>query len=104
MKQIYANGDGTAGDKFLKSGGIGAVTGVIQGAFNLGGEAIKADTSVKVAQSTNDSNVKIHESDNQARVKMAEILSTHTKEITTTVVTIAVVIALLVYLLKSPRR
>lgn len=102
MKQIIANGDGSPGGAFLAAGGLAAVTGVIQGALNLGSTAIQTDAYVKVSDSNNKASVAIHESDNSAKVSIAEIWSQHSREIVTGILLIVVIVALLIYLLKSP--
>lgn len=101
MKRVIANGDG--GETFFVGGGLAAVTAVIQGALNLGSTAIQTNAYVKVNESNNESLVKIHNSDNSARVKIAEIWSQHSREIVTGILMVFVIIALLIYLYKSPR-
>lgn len=102
MKRVIANGDG--GEAFMAAGGLAACTSVIQGAFNLGSTAIQTNAYTEVSKSNNDATVKIHDSDNSARVKIAEIWSKHSREIVTGVLMVFVIIALLIYLYKSPHR
>lgn len=102
MKQVIVNADGSAGGAFLAAGGLAACTSVIQGAFNLGSTAIQTDAYVKVSESNNKAAVNIHDSDNSARVRIAEIWSQHSREIVTGILMVFVIIALLIYLYKSP--
>ena len=102
MKRVIANGDG-GGEAFLAAGGLAACTSVIQGAFNLGSTAIQTNAYVDVSKSNNDATVKINDSDNTARVKIAGIWSKHSREIVTGILMVFVIIALLIYLYKSPR-
>lgn len=102
MKPKQVNADG--GEAFLATGGIAAVTAVIQGAFNLGSTAIQTDAYVKVSDSNNKAAVAITESNNSAKVSIAQIWSAHSKEIVTGALLVVVIIALLLYLLKSPSK
>lgn len=100
MKKVIANGDG--GNAFMAAGGLAACTSVIQGAFNLGSTAIQTNAYTEVSKSNNEAAVKINNSDNSARVRISEIWSNHSREIVTGVLMVFVIIALLIYLLKSP--
>ena len=108
-ENFYIGGDGSSSsgsssegwNDFASSGGMAFVSGIVSSFLGFGATVVQGNNSKDIAISKNNSDVKIHESDNSAKTRISEIWAEHSREITSTIIILAVIIALLVYMMKG---